>query len=56
MVAQERHVTQDDRLLVVRVDDLIDILLILASLLDTLLPLSLEWREHLSEEGLGIDV
>ena len=56
MVAKERHVPEDDRLLVIRIYDLIDILLVVTCFLYALLPLCLEWREHASQEILGRDI
>ena len=56
MVAQERHVAQDDRLLVVFVHDLIYILLLALGLLDAALPLYAERIEHLPDELLCADV
>ena len=55
MVAQERHVAQDDRLLVVLVHDLIYILLLALCRLDTALPLHSERREHVPDELLCAD-
>jgi len=56
MVAQERHVAQNDRLLVVLVHYLIYILLLALSRLDAALPLHPERREHLSDEICGRNI
>ena len=56
MVAQERHIAKVDRLLVVRVHDLVNELLLALILLHALLELSLERIEHLLEEVLSADV
>ena len=53
MVAQERHIAQNDRLLVVLVHDLVHILLLAFSRSYAALPLHPERREHLSDESLS---
>ena len=55
MVAYERHIAKDDRLFVVPVRDLIDILLLSGILVHPLLELGLERVEHLLEEVHGAD-
>ena len=50
MVAQERHVAQDNRFLIIRVGNFIDELLLALTFLNPALEFGLEWREHPPDE------